>query len=263
VINDVDLVAQAHLHALRRPGVRAHALAAAVGLGDRSGRFLVGEVGVLRALGAGDLLAGHREFDLVDADVDQFAHGFAHTLGAVGELRDRLDQGAAGDGDLGAVGQVAGPRDASGVDGVAADHIEPVFRRGGTEAHRVAGVQIGAGGLDAEQQVLLDRHGAEAVEVGGVVPREVGVRVAQPGHQRAATSLDHPGPLGLGGVDGADGGDAVVVDQDVTGVGVGAGGVEDRHVAEECRAGRNGHDEPSSALRLMRLRSRGISGGGR
>src|SRR5438046_10334105 len=83
---------------------------AAVGLGDGGGAFLVGEVGVLGALGAGDLLAGHGQLDLVHADVDQFADGLAHALGPVGELGDRLDQGAAGDGDRGAVRGGAGPR---------------------------------------------------------------------------------------------------------------------------------------------------------
>ena len=192
------LVAHAHLHALRAAGVGADPLAAAVGLGDGGGGLLVGEVGVLGALGAGDLLAGHRQLDLVHAEVDELAHGLAHALGAVGELGDRLDQRAAGDGDLGAVGQVAGAGDASGVDGVAADHVEPVLGRGGAQAHGVAGVDVGAGGLEAEQQVLLDRHGAQAVEVGGVVPGEVGVRVAQPGHQGAAAALDHPGAFGVG-----------------------------------------------------------------
>ena len=243
------LVAQAHLHALRGAGVRADPLAAAVGLGDGGGDLLVGEVGVLGALGAGDLLAGHRQLDLVDADVDELADGLAHALGAVGELGDRLDQRAAGDGDLGAVGQVAGAGDAPGVDGVAAHDVEPVFGRGGAQAHGVAGVDVGAGGLEAEQQVFLDGHGAQAVEVGGVVPGEVGVRVTQPGHQGAAAALDHPGALGLAGVDGADGGDAVVVDQDVTRVGIGAGGVEDRHVAEQDLGGGDRHVGPSSALR--------------
>ena len=178
----------------------------------------------------------------------------------------RLDQRAAGDGDLRAVGQVAGAGDAAGVDGVAADHVEPVLGRGGAQAHGVAGVDVGAGGLEAEQQVFLDRHGAQAVEVGGVVPGEVGVRVAQPGHQGAAAALDHPGAFGLAGVDGADGGDAVVVDQDVTGVGVGAGGVEDRRrcgtgswwSGQACRAFLCA--EVQRAVGLEELRSRSVTG---
>src|SRR6185437_9227489 len=145
VVDDVDLVAHAHLHALRGPGVRAHPLAAAVGLGDGSGDFLVGEVGVLGPLGAGDLLTGHRQFDLVHADVDQLPHGLAHALGPVGELGDGLDQRAAGDRDLRSVGQVARAGDAPGVDGIATHHVEAVLRAGRAEAHGVAGVDVGAG----------------------------------------------------------------------------------------------------------------------
>ena len=53
--------------------MRADPLAAAVGLGDGGGGLLVGEVGVLGALGAGDLLAGHGQLDLVDTQVDELA----------------------------------------------------------------------------------------------------------------------------------------------------------------------------------------------
>jgi hypothetical protein len=164
----------------------------------------------------------------------------AHALGPVGELGDGLDQGAAGGGDLGAVGQVTGAGEAARVDGVAADHVQAFLGRGGAQAHGVAGVDVGAGGFQAEQQVLLDRHGAQAVQVGAVVPAEVGVAVAQAGHQGAAAALDDPRPGG-GLADGADRGDAVVLDQDVAGVGVGAGGVEDGYVAEEDLLRVDGH----------------------
>src|SRR6185312_15352619 len=113
----------------------------------------------------------------------------------------RLDQGPAGDRDLGAVGQVAGAGEAAGVDGVAAHHVETVFGGGGAQAHGVAGVDVGAGRFQAEQQVLFHRHGAEPVQVGAVVPAEVGVCVAQPGHQGAAATLDDPGSGGGGLVD--------------------------------------------------------------
>ena len=109
-----------------------------MGLGDGGGHLLVGEVGVLGALRAGDLLARHGQLDLVDAQLHQLADGLAHALGAVGELGDRLDQRTAGDGDLRAVGQVAGAGDAAGVDGVAPDDVEPVLRRRHAQAHGVA-----------------------------------------------------------------------------------------------------------------------------
>ena len=96
-------------------------------------------------LGSGDLLAGHGQLDLVHADVDQLADGLSHALGPVGELGDRLDQGAPGDGDLGAVREVAGPGDAARVDGVAAHHVEAFLGRGGAQAHGVAGVDVSAG----------------------------------------------------------------------------------------------------------------------
>src|SRR5436309_15534752 len=93
------------------------------------GDLLLGEVGVLGALGTGDLLTGHGQLDLVHTDVDQLAHGLAHALGAVGELGDALDQCAAGDGDLRAVGQVTRAGEAAGVDRVPADDVEAVLRR--------------------------------------------------------------------------------------------------------------------------------------
>src|SRR6185437_5660787 len=93
VVDDIHVVADAHLDGFGAAGVGADPLAAAVGLGDGGGAFLVGEVGVLGVLGAGDLLAGHGQLDLVHAEVDQFADGLSHALGSVGELGDRLDQG--------------------------------------------------------------------------------------------------------------------------------------------------------------------------
>jgi hypothetical protein len=107
-VDDVDVVADAHLDRFGAASVGADPLAAAVCVGDGGGAFLVGEVGVLSVLGAGDFLAGHGQLDLVHAEVDQFADGFAHAFGSVGELGDGLDQGASGAGDLGAVGEVAG-----------------------------------------------------------------------------------------------------------------------------------------------------------
>ena len=228
-------VAQAHLHALRAAGVRAHPLAAAVGLGDGGGGLLLGEVGVLGALGAGDLLAGHRQLDLVHTEVDQLAHGLAHAFGAVGELGDRLDQRAAGDGDLGAVGQVAGAGEASGVDGVAARR-----RRGGPWPRRRPGTWCSRSRC---------RCGRTRGRTAGV-PRRAwcpGRRGRRSCSRRSGCARRTARTSGCGrgpsitrapsvwpGIDGADGGDAVVLDQDVARVGVGAGGVED---ARRCGTG--------------------------
>jgi hypothetical protein len=54
----------------------------------------------------------------------------------------------------------------------------------------------------------------------------------------ATAALDHAGAARPGGIDGADGGDPVVLDEHVAGIGVGAGGVQDLDVPEEGR----GHD---------------------
>jgi hypothetical protein len=82
----VDVVAHAHLDAFRGAGVGADALAAAVGLGDGGGGLLVGEVGVLGALGAGDLLARHRQLDLVDTESMSWRDGLAHAVGPSANL---------------------------------------------------------------------------------------------------------------------------------------------------------------------------------
>ena len=70
------------------------------------------------------------------------------------------------------------------------------------------------------------------------------MRVAQPGHEGAAAALDDVRAGGLGGVDGADCGDPVVLDQDVARVGVGAGGVEDGDMRNSTRLARMGMVTP-------------------
>jgi len=215
-----------------------------VRLGDGGRDLLVGHVGVLGSLRAGDLLTGHRQLDLVDTDLDEPAHGLAHLVGPVGEPGDALDQLTAGHRDLRPVGQVTRPGDAAGVDRVPAHHVEPVLRGRGPQAHGVTGIEVGPCRLDREQQVLLDRQSGQAVEVATVVPAEVGVSVAQAGHQRPAAALDHPGTGGGPGIHRADRGDVVVIDQDIARVRPRTGGVQNGHIVEQGFFWRYRHVSP-------------------
>ena len=214
--------------------MRADPQPAPVGFGGGRQGFLVGEVVVLGVLVAGDLLPGHRQFDQVGAQFDVLADRFAHLFGAVGVGGDALDQGAAGDRDFLTVRQVARAGDLAGVDGVAHHHVQTGFRGSGTDAHGVTAVDVGLRGPRAQQGVFLDAHGAQPGQVRGVHPGEVGVGIAQAGHQELALSVDNPTPV-VGQVPGAgpDCGDPVAADQDFPFEGVRSRGIEDPHVGEQ------------------------------
>ena len=88
-----------------------------------------------------------------------------------------------------AVGIVARARDVAGVDGVANDDVEAFFGRGGAEAHRVAGVDVGGGGARGEECVFFDAERAEGVEV-AAIPAEMRVGVAEAGEEGAVAALE-------------------------------------------------------------------------
>ena len=196
--------------------------------------FLVREVVVLGVLVAGDLLAGHAQLHQVRTQVDVPPDGLAHLLGTVGEGGDALDQGAAGDRDFLTVRQVAGAGDLAGVDGVADDHIQSRLGGRGTDAHGVAGVDVGLRRAGTQQGVLFDAHRPEAGQVGGVDPGEVGVSITQTRHQELALAVDDPRAFARQ-ISGAlaDLGNAFAFDQHFTLVRVGTGGVEDPNVGEK------------------------------
>src|SRR5699024_3078409 len=87
----------------------------------------------------------------------------------------------------------------------------------------------------------LDGHRAEAVEVAAIDPRKMGMRVAEPGHQRAAVPLHDSGDA-VRCADVTDGHDAVAFDQDVAGVRVRSRRIENLDVAEEDPRGWGRHD---------------------
>ena len=211
-----------------------------MGLGDGGEGLLVGEVVVLGVQVAGDLLTGHAQLHQVCPDLDVAPDLLAHLVGAVGEGGDAFDQRAAGDRDFLRVGQVARPGDLSGVDGVADHHVQARLGRGGADAHGVAVVDVGQGRACREQRVFLDAHGAQPRQVRGVDPGEVGVGVAQAGHQELALTVDDAGVVTVDGFRlRGDLGDAAVHDEDLTGERVLPGGVEDADIGEQggARAG--------------------------
>ena len=220
-----------------------------VRLGDGRGDLLVGEVGVLGVLGPRDLLPGHRELDLVHADVDQLSHNSAHAFGAIGELGDALDQSTSGDGDLRSVGEISRAGESTGSDGVAADDVQTVIGGRGAQAHGVARVEIGPRRLEGEQEVLLHRERSETVQVCTVVPREVRVGVAQPGHQRSAASVDGACAL-RGRVDVPDLTDPSVRHQDVAPVWLCTSGIDDVDVPEVDGVAGRTHDCSSLSVQV-------------
>ncbi len=215
-------------------GVRADPQSSAVRFSGCGEGFLVGEVVVLGVLVAGDLFSRHGQLHQVGAEFDVLADGFAHLFGTVGEGRDALDQCAAGDGDLLTVRQVARAGDLAGVDGIADHHVQASLRRGGTDAHGVARVEVGLRGPGAQQGVFLDPHRAQPGQVRGVHPGEVGVGVTEAGHQELALTVDDADPVtGLVAGAGTYRGDPVAADQDLTVERVGSRRIEDPHVGEE------------------------------
>ena len=99
VVDDLDAVAHALLHRLRRAGVGGHALAAQVRLLHRDRDLLVGHRRELRG-DARDVLAGEVQLHGVHPVLEEHPHRLPHLLGAVddgaeaelriGQVRQRL-----------------------------------------------------------------------------------------------------------------------------------------------------------------------------
>ena len=181
------------------------ALAAQVRLVHGHRDFLVAHPGGAGGGRGCEVVAREVELDRVDAVLEEHADDLAHVVGAVdddteAELRIRdvgsLVTEAAGHRDLLARRQVARPRDQALLDRVADDHVEAWLGAGGADARRPAQLQIAPGDAGRPQHVLLQRHPLDLLQGGGVVPREVRVRLHHPRHERGPGAVDHGGAGG-------------------------------------------------------------------
>ena len=230
-----------------------------LGVRDASGEMLAHEV-----------VAGNVDLDAVDAFPDHRAHRASHLVRAVGDDLDALvvqvqlalvAQASGGD-DLGRRRLEAGSRDPSGVDGVAHDDLGAGLRRCRRIEAGEAAVQQQLGVLHRDQDVLFGRDLAELLQADEVVVRDMGVRLGQAGHQRAAGAVEDLAAVARDLVPAArDRLDAVAFDQHLAGIDVVACPVEDAHVREQLRL-HGARSFPACAV-FMKARLGAVGGGAR
>ena len=270
VVDHLDAVAHALLDRLARARVRGQALAAHLHLARGHRHFLVAHPAGMRIRAGHQVVAGEVELHLVDAVLEEHAHGLAHPLGAIHhaaerhlrerQVRQHVVTERAGDRDLLTRREVARAGDLPRVDGVANHAVEP--RLGSRRAHagRPAVVQVELGHLRRPQGVLLVRHLLDGVQRLGVGPAEVRVRLAHAGHQGRAGPVDHRHPGGGEAARApADARDPVALYQQLPRVGLRAGGVDYAYVREEdvrhvgLLSGRNRFDRPTLLQGVSRV----------
>ena len=240
VLDGVDAGLDGDLGAVEAFGVGGDAMAHAVGLVDDRRDLLAGHlrgVGVLELDGA---RAGGHDLDEVGAAPELFADGAADVVGAVGLAVHVAEPAAAGGG--------------GGDDPPAGEQPRAAER---AVAHRLAGLEdevaVGADVADRRDphaqrraqvggQEVRARPGPERLGAGrrgGDVGVDVGVRVDEAGHERAAREVEDRDAVGgrVAGV--ADARDDAVLDEDGGAVaGRRAGAVEQTRVREVQGIGR-------------------------
>jgi hypothetical protein len=118
MVDNVDTVFDAHLHAITGSGMGTQTNAMAMSFVHASSSLFVSVVTVLGISGFGDLLARHGKLDIVNAESDVVPDHLSHLQRTFGESRDTRDEFAVRDGHLLAIRQIAWPRDGAGVDRV-------------------------------------------------------------------------------------------------------------------------------------------------
>ncbi len=106
-------------------------------------------------------------------------------------MRQSLVAEPAGHRDLLASGEIARAGNQSRVDRVAHDDVESRFRGRCADARSPTVIEIDLRHTRGPQRVLLDRHLLNVGEARCVVPREMGVRLDHPRHQRGARAINH------------------------------------------------------------------------
>src|SRR5437867_9652222 len=246
VVDDVDPVAQRDHLGLRAAAVRRHAQ-------PRRARDLHGrrDLGVAHRRLVGGIarragIPGGVKLHRVDALARQQPAHAADLVGAVGDPAERRGlvvwqvqhvrvAEAAGDGDLGPVGEQPRPRHAAGLDLALEHHVQPRLRRRRRERARVAAIEHQRRVAHRDEHVLLGRQARQLLgrHVGEA---EVRVRLDEAGHQRRPAGVDEGRAAGRRRRAGRDLGDPVGVDAHGAGEGRLAGAVEDPSVGDQVRA---------------------------
>ena len=208
VIDDLHAVAKRHHDGFRAPAVRGDAQAARPR--HLHGRFhlRVRHRRLLGWPGRGSDVAGEVELQQINPFPGEQAAHAANSVGPVGHPGEgrrlvvgQVEQVAvaepARDGDLGAVGEEAGPRDAPGIDLALQDHVQARLGRRRRERAGVAAIEHGARVAHRDEHVLFDGQ-ARQIQRAEVGQADVGVRLDEAGHQRGAGAVDHCGPVGRG-----------------------------------------------------------------
>jgi hypothetical protein len=244
VVDDVQAVTHRLLDRAGRARVARHPLAADLRLLHRDRHLFVAHPVRRRVRARDQVVARQVELDGVDAVLQEHPHRLAHPFGPVHDHAERhlgerqvwqhVVAERAGDGDLLARGEVARPGDLARVDRIADHAVEARLRRRRADAGGPAVVEVLLRHARRPERVLLVRQLLDGVERLRVRPAEVRVRLAHARHQRRAGAVDHGDPGDRQGPRAApDALDPVALDQDLAGVGLGAGTVDDADVGEQ------------------------------
>ena len=244
VVDDAEAVADAHLDGVRAAGVGAHPHAG--GAGDLHGRghLGVGHHGAVGALVALPRLARDVELQEIDALSHEEAADLPDLVGPIGDPGEgrRLEMGQvqrvlvaepARDRDLRAIGEVARAGDAPGIDLVPDHDVEPGLGRGARQHARVAALEHGPGIAHGDEDVLLGRQARELRVRGGVGVADVAVGLHEPGHQRGAGAVDDARAAARQAPAHLHRGDALALDQHVTGKRRGPAAIENHRVDDQ------------------------------
>ncbi len=239
--DQVDAVAQAHLHRLSRAGMGGDALAALARHLAHRLDLGISHHRLLRPCPRHELVARGVDLQRVDAFADHLPGDLAELFRAVADdgegLAVEMPQAdvaePARDGHLRRRGEHARAGNFAGVDGIADDHVEPRLGGGGAVDAGETLVEHQLGMARRQQRVLLGRNRAERFEVGRVGEAYVRMGLDEARHQRRAAAVDHHRLAGRRRPLAADALDAVALDEDVTGERFGARAVDDPDVREE------------------------------
>ena len=200
VVDDLDAVPDRHPHGVAAAAVGADPEPAGPGHLHRRLDFGCRHRGQLRRPRGGAQIAGEVELEQVHALAREQAARPAHGVGPVHDPAERgclvvrqVEQvgvaEAAGDRDLGAVGEQPRAGNAAGLDLALDHHVQARLGRGGGERAGVAGVEHRARVADGGEHVLL--HGqAREIVAAHVGEAQMGVRLHEAGHEGRPPSVD-------------------------------------------------------------------------
>ena len=244
MVDDAEAVADAHLDGIRAAGVGAHPHAGrARDLHDR-GHLGVGGHGAVAAAVALPRLAGDVELQEIDALSHEDTADLPDLVGPIGDPREgrRLEMRQvqrvlvaqpARDRDLRAIGEIAWAGDAPGIDLVPDHDVESGLGRSTRQHARVAALEHGPGIAHGDEDVLLGRQARELRVRSGIGVADVAVGLHETRHQRGAGAVDDARAAAREAPAHLHRGDALALDQHVTGERRGPAAIEDHRVDDQ------------------------------